>query len=180
MGRVQARGAVADVGLVGGGGHEPQLCRQLTQPVSYRSSWQPVHPEPVVLPIPGSHLKGPDVRRRQGGSNLPPRQRRGPSRNTPLETWCRCQGKSAGFPAGFPDFCWKTRVFSAIGGSWRGGEWSVAVPGTAMRLYLGSARLVRGSALVLGGPYVQSSNRASPLKSSCFNARITSLDGMPK
>ena len=33
---------------------------------------------------------GQDVRRRHGGSNLRPRQRRGPSRNTPLETWCRC------------------------------------------------------------------------------------------
>jgi hypothetical protein len=28
--------------------------------------------------------------RHHGGSNPPPRQRRGPSRNAPLETWCRC------------------------------------------------------------------------------------------
>src|SRR6476660_6826618 len=28
--------------------------------------------------------------RHHGGSNLPPRQRRGPSRNAPLESWCRC------------------------------------------------------------------------------------------
>jgi hypothetical protein len=41
--------------------------------------------------------KAPRPRGCHGGSNLPPRQRRGPSRNTPLETWCRCGTDSPGW-----------------------------------------------------------------------------------
>ncbi|WP_407774338.1 hypothetical protein [Mycobacterium sp.] len=39
----------------------------------------------TVLPVLGSLGLGFHP---HGGSNLPPRQRRGPSRNTPLEIWC--------------------------------------------------------------------------------------------
>jgi pimeloyl-ACP methyl ester carboxylesterase len=67
----------------------PERMRALILHGTYAFLRQPVHREP---------MNGRDVRRRHGGSNLPPRQRRGPSRNTPLETWCRCGHTEARLP----------------------------------------------------------------------------------